>query len=371
MKIGRRNFFIKIIEGIVLLVLGRWLVSALPETSASIRKMGGGKSKVVDVHHRGASFDGVGRDNEHVNGDIVREMVHAGILALTGENDLQKAWGKIFPDPGKKIAIKVNCQIRSIFTKVSVVQPIIEGLFLIGVPSDNILIYDMTDNAFDLAGFVKNLGPGVKIGTVVDFGGYSRFLFQRLANLLTGGYENSVWNYLAKVATDCRSETARFLAGWVLSGRNKPWDCAYLINVPVLKSLEGYSGVSLSMKNHYGSIANPGEHHKDIMDYIPFVNNLPQIRNKTRLIVMDAIFGGYKWINGREQRYIDKVNRILLSDDPVAIDFIGWKMIEELRKKHGVSPLNPQPVFIDRAASLGIGVMDPEYIDLQAINLSD
>lgn len=322
------------------------------------------KSRIVSVFHSGASAAGSGLDNCDLDGAAVREMVNAGILAFTGEKELTQAWRKIIPDAGKKVAIKINCQIRGVYTKAKVVQPLVEGLIARGVAADNIIIYDMTATAFDLAGFTRNLGAGVKVGRVADFGGYSRFLFHRLANLLTGGYDNSAWNLLAKAGRESRFGSTRFVAKLLLQGQKPQWDCEYLINVPVLKALDGFSGVTLSMKNHYGSFGNPSEHHDDIMDYIPLVNNLPEIRNKTRLIVLDAIFGEYKWINGRDQKYVERVNKVLVSDDPVAIDTLGWQMIEGLRKTHGLAPVAPSPVFIAKAAQMGFGHNDPAHMEL-------
>jgi len=309
------------------------------------------RSRVAVVHDPGAAAAGAGLDNADLDAEVVREMVNRGVLAFTGAPDLHRAWRQIIPDPGKRVAIKVNCQIQGVYTKAKVVQPIVEGVLLAGVSPDRVVIYDMTDTAFDLAGFQRNTGPGVKVGTVADFGGYSRLLFHRLANLLTGGHGNSGLNLLSR------------LTG-APGGR---YDCGYLINVPVLKALDGYCGVTLSMKNHYGSIANPGEHHKDIMEHIPLVNALPEIRNKTRLVVLDAIFGEYKWINGRDQRYVTRVDRVLVSDDPVAVDATGWRLIEELRSQHGVGPVTPPPVYIAKAAALGLGVADPGRIEQIAV----
>lgn len=278
-----------------------------------------------------------GRDNENLSTLTLKQMINEGIKSFTGKGDLKEAWTEIIPDATKKVAIKINCQIEGIYTKAKVVKPIVDGLILRGVKPDNIIIYDKTDKAFAYAGFVKNSGSGVKIGTVNDFGGYHRFIFNRMAKLLTG-----VFNF-----------------------SEKKYNCDYLINVPVLKALNGYSGVTLSMKNHYGSIANPYHHHDDIMEYLPYLNNLPQIREKTRLIVLDAIFVEYKWINGRDQKYIDVLNKILISDDPVAIDYHGWKMIDEKRKEHALEPVSPMPVFIQLAADKGLGTINPDQISLK------
>lgn len=338
LSMGRRAFFRVVAFMLLLAAGGRGGVS-----QGAFRK----RSRVVAVHDAGAS-PGPGLDNADLDAETVRRMVNRGVIALTGAADLKSAWRSIIPDPSKRVAIKVNCQIQGIYTKAKVVQPLVDGVMLAGVAADDILIYDMTDTAFDLAGFRRNTGAGVKVGKVAEFGGYSRVLYHRLANLLTGGHGSSGVNLLANA----------------LHGPRGRWDCDYLINVPVLKALDGYCGVTLSMKNHYGSIANPGEHHGDIMEHIPLVNSQPQIREKTRLIVLDAIFAQYKWVNGRDQSHVTPVNKVLVADDPVAIDAIGWRMIDGIRKERGLPPVAPRPAYIARAAALGLGVDDPARIEL-------
>jgi len=363
---GRRQF-LKMVEGAFFALAG----GAVPGRSAAAEAVAPRpKSRVVSVFHPQATIGGSGRDNCHLRAEVVSGMVERGVRAFTQKKSSQEAWQQIIPDPTKKVAIKVNCQIEGIYTKSAVVQPIVDGLLSVGVPPDHIFIYDMRDTAFALAGFEKNLGPGVKVGTVADFGGYARFLFDRLANLLTGGYPNSGLNLVARLKKESAWASVRGLCSLVLAGWDRPYDCDYLINVPVLKALDGYSGVSLSMKNHFGSIGNPGEHHHELMDFLPQLNARPEIRDKTRLIVLDAIFGEYKWFNGRDQTHVDTFNKLLVADDPVAVDYLGWQMIEAKRQEMGLDSVAPRPDFIRTAAELGLGVDDPTRIDLIDISLN-
>lgn len=196
---------------------------------------------------------------------------------------------------------------------------------------DHIIIYDRTDNAFHYGGFVKNTGSGVKVGTVAELGGYSS----------TAGLYG-----MAKL----------------MCGESGTYDCDYLINVPCHKALEGYSGVTPSMKNHYGTCT---PEHGDIMNRIPLYNALPQIRDKTRLIVLDAIFSEYKWYNGRGQQYVVTTNKLMFSTDPVATDYEGWQMIDDIRANHGLGPVTPTPDFIHNAAvDHALGTDDPNRIVL-------
>jgi hypothetical protein len=296
-------------------------------------------SRVVIAHHPGGHDGSAGRDNEHLVEPAVQMMVDEAVKAFAGTATLVQAWTQIIPDPSKKVAIKINCQISGIFTKARVVYPIAQGLIARGVPPENILIYDRRDAAFPYAGFVRNpTGPGVRVGVLqrYDFGGYS---------------DHAEMYHIAK-----------FLIGE--AGED---DCDYLINVPVCKALDGYSGVTLSMKNHYGT-CDP--RHGDIHNEICRTNALPPIRDKTRLIVLDACYCEYKWYNGRNQDWVDVVNKIIVSDDPVAVDYHGWQIIEQLRAQHTVPPVSPYPYFIEYAADVyGLGTNDPARMEIIELEL--
>lgn len=299
------------------------------------------RSKIVRVTNSEATDRSGDKDNLNLNDSVVREMVNIGIKKLTGKDSVEESWKEIIPDPSKKVAIKVNCQITSIYTKAKVVKAVTDGLILRGVPPSNIVIYDLTDHAFSYAGFSKNTESGIKIGTNSELGGYSWLSW----------FGIPIWGIGRRF---CK----------VLAGEGK-YGCDYLINIPVLKALDGYSGVTISMKNHFGSISNCSKLHSTIQDSLPALGAHELIAKKTRLILVDAIFTEYKWVNGRNQDYVVISNQLLFGSDPVAIDYIGWQMIEKLRRHHGLKPVNPKPSFIHKAAAnYGLGNDDLKKIDL-------
>lgn len=299
------------------------------------------RSRVVRVTRPEATDRSGGKDNANLNGEVIREMVDVGIRTLTGKTTAEEAWKVIIPDPDRRVAIKVNCQITGIYTKAKVVSAVTEGLIARGVSPSDIIIYDLTDNAFAYAGFEKNRGEGVKVGTCDELGGFSWTTWFKAPIPLVG-------NKFCKV-----------LAG------EGAYGCDYLINMPVLKALDGYSGVSISMKNHFGSISSPGRLHSTIQDSIAMLNTHDAIVKKTRLILVDAIFTEYKWSNGRNQDTVDVTNQLIFGTDPVAVDHVGWRMIESIRKRHSLDPLEPEPLFIRKAAEgYGLGNNDMRKIDL-------
>jgi uncharacterized protein (DUF362 family) len=135
-----------------------------------------------------------------------------------------------------------------------------------------------------------------------------------------------------------------------------------LINVPVLKD-HRRAGVTLSLKNHYGSISEPWLCHDGFCNpYIANLNAASQIKDKTKLILCDALFGIYK---GGPQGAPQWINRQLLaSTDPVALDHTGLTIIEHQRREQGVSLIAKKATHINTAASLGLGTADPQQIDV-------
>ena len=298
-------------------------------------------SRVVKITNPESTDQTEGKDNDNLNDEVVRSMVNRGILLFTGRKSLETAWQDLIPDPDKKVAIKVNCQIEAIYTKSKVVNPIVEGLKLRGVRESNIIIYDLKGRAFNYAGFTKNTGNGIKVGTIEELGGYSWKKWFRAPIPLIG------------------NKFSKIVAGEGIYG------CDYIINVPVLKALDGYAGVTLSMKNHFGSIANCSRLHSDIHDAIASLNAHELIASKTRLIVVDGIFAQYRWHNGRKQDTVCKTNTILVGNDTVAIDYIGWQLIEELRMKFKVPPVQPRPDYIFLASTkYGLGNADKRKIHI-------
>jgi len=56
---------------------------------------------------------------------------------------------------------------------------------------------------------------------------------------------------------------------------------------------------------------------------------------------------------------------ILVSQDPVALDYIGWQIIEKRRMEIGLKPLKAvgrEPKYILTAARLKLGNIDEKYI---------
>ena len=63
---------------------------------------------------------------------------------------------------------------------------------------------------------------------------------------------------------------------------------------------------------------------------------------------------------------------VYASTDPVALDVVGWELIEQLRKENGLPTLaqaGREPTYIRVAGDLGLGVFDRAAISLREIRV--
>lgn len=321
-KISRRKF----IKDTSLMGFGLALTPSLSRIKASANS-----TRLVVANHDEATI------GFNINREIVKQLVNNGIMQYTGKNTIAKAWGSILPSfsPNDIVAIKVNCINSLLFSHSEIIDAIIQGLISAGVKDNNIIVWDRTNHELIRTGYYHNAGDrGVRyFGTDEKGWGYNKQI----------QFSNKTVR-LSKLITESN----------------------HLINVPVLKNHET-AGVTIGMKNHYGSIDNPGILHENQCDpYIAELNNIPEIRDKTRLTILDALFGIYAGGPGGEPQFV--YNSIIIGQDPVAMDYNAWKIIESERQKHGLRL--PQPKYIQTAERFGLGTNNPNNIIIEKIDLN-
>jgi uncharacterized protein (DUF362 family) len=145
--------------------------------------------------------------------------------------------------------------------------------------------------------------------------------------------------------------------------------CDAIISLPVLKD-HGITGVTLALKNFFGAIHNPNKYHLDAGDpYIADVNLLAPIRQKVRLHICDATTAQYEGGPSYMPQWSWPFNGLLVARDPVALDYVGWRLIEMKRAEQGMKTLEAlkrMPRYIATAADARhrLGTNDPNQIDL-------
>jgi hypothetical protein len=307
-------------------------------------------SKVVHAHHAGV-WTGTptettpitsAADNALLAPEALREMLDASITELTGLKEPREAWALLF-SPDERIGIKVNTIFNSAFrTHVPLVMAVTECLQEAGIPAEQIVIFDRSNNELEFAGYQINTGdrPGVLCrGDNDDSSGY------------TEG-----WTLMD---TDIK------LSQTLLS-------CQALINMPILKQ-HNQSGITFAMKNHYGTFDKPDAFHAPRVERgIAGLNALPEIRERTRLVIGDALQISPEVIGG--WFYAVTGDSILMSFDPVAHDAVGLRMIHEVHVSEGNDSkaeftAKLAQLWLTRSAELGLGTNDLANINLTEVNL--
>ena len=282
-----------------------------------------GQSVVSVVRH-----DGVW-DGDQIQSLVVLQMLDAAIVELTGLDDAMSAWRALF-DPGEVIGLKVNT-ISRYTTTPQTAMAVVQRLQDIGVPAEQIVIFDRSHSELKTQGFpFNNGGPGVQCRGA------------------------KAWDQQTTV-----SGTTQRVHDVMLS-------CSALINIPALKE-HGTSGFTSALKNHYGTIDSPGALHGNHCDpYIPDLNALPVIRDKTRLIVGDWIRTcPYDW------NRMTKENTIAMSFDPVAHDHVARQMLIDRRNADGRPGqyIEAKSHYLSTAIDAGLGAGD-EHSEVRQVVLS-
>ncbi len=263
-------------------------------------------------------------------------MLDASITKLTGINDTITAWQALFA-PSEQIAIKVNTlQYGRFWTHVPLVMAVAERLQAAGIPAGQIVIYDRSSNDLVGGGFTINQdGPGVRChGTDLQ-------------------YETG-WKIL---------DTNVRLSSILLS-------CDALIDMPILKthSMDG-AGMSFAMKNHYGTFDQPQNFHYDkLLQGLPELNALPPIKERTRLIIGDALkIVQDNWVAAFDSDFI------CMSFDPVAHDALGLQVLNNVQAANGIEtePTRKRAAeWLKNAAALGLGTDQRSNIEFLDERLS-
>ena len=346
--LGDRRDFLKktALVGSALAVGAPTLLESPPAFAARLREQGRGQ--VVGVEHPGAMLL-----PSKENAAIVERMTGEAIKRLTGKRTLVKAWRELI-SPSDVVGIKINCLgAPGISTSPAMVRAITKGLAAIGVPNERIIVYDMYE------GHITRRGSGFTLNEDPSKGPLVRHLGDKGTRTDTGllHYE--------KTAQRHKSGTSRFA--------NLLKHCTAVINAPVIKD-HSLAGVTAGMKNMtHGNIHNPDAYHKaDCNPAIADIYDHPAIKDKVRVIVCDGLRVLYDGGPQGSARARVVHSRIYAGTDPVAMDSWAAKLIDDLRKENGKSPIakrHPSGSYLATAEKLGLGVADLARVKMELTQL--
>ena len=328
--------------------------------------------QVVRVH----SERSIDAQADRVDREVVKQMLAAGMKALTGDARAEDAWAR-FISPQDTVGIKVNCSgAPRICSAPELVAGIAENLIAIGVPAQKIYVYERFDNQLQSVGYPKYLPEGVHINAAEA---------SRGAIL---GYDPHTY---VETSFFGEEDTRSFLVRLVADTLTK------IINVPNMKEHQA-AGVTGCLKNvAYGDFSNVDRSHRfektNTYSFIGTLAATEPVRSRVVLNIMDGLRG--VWHAGPFSQYPQfrfYPKQIMFGTDPVAIDRLELDVIDDKRKaEHAISVTdrsmanvkpaantdsNPninrfirEPGHIEYASRLGLGISDIEKIQVKAIRL--
>ena len=312
-----------------------------------------------------------------VSQPVVRQMLEQGMKELTGESSVRAAWAK-FVEPRDVVGIKINPSgAPACCSSPELVREIVSAVKSVGVPTENIVVYDRFGYEMDIGSYQLLMPPGIRVVSVqgdrLDAAGYD-------ANVYCQADFFGEW------------ETRSYMASIVAGGVDK------IINVPTLKD-HSASGVTGSLKNiGYGTFNNVARSHRAPYSFtnplIGVMCSVEPLRSKAVLNIMDGT--RMVWHGGpltQNQDFIYQAGILMLSTDPVAMDTIELEIIEKKRRDEGAPSVwernqksitsnngefyhdatknlyYRQPGHIAAAGKLGLGVSDLKQIDHREVRM--
>lgn len=304
---------------------------------------------------------------------LVREMIAAGMKALTGDARQEDAWAR-FISPQDVVGIKVNCSgAPHICSTPEIVAAIAENLTAVGVPAGKIYVYERFIGQLKSVGYAEYLPAGVNL-----------YAAETTRGTILGYDPNTYVETCFFGEEDTRSNVIRMVSETFTK----------IVNVPNMKEHQA-SGVTGCLKNiAYGNFSNVARsHYREKTNTRTFIGTLAAVepvRSRVVLNIMDGLRG--VWHKGPfsdTPRFRFYPKQILVGTDPVAMDHELIQTIEAKRKaEHAVSIYNRsmshigkrnnnpninryirEPGHVEYAAKLGLGVFDLDAIKVKVLEL--
>ena len=343
--ISRRDFLRYVGVGTLGLVVRPRFLSALEKGTAP-RPFA---SDVVQCYHEQATSGSV------INEPIVQMMVDESVMALSGIRDVGEAWKTFFPGvtASSIIGIKINCINRYFATHPEFVRCIANGLAQMNFdgtyfPKNSIIVWDRTDSELTSSGYT------IYTGSEPD---QVRYV----------GTNHTGFGYDDTVTFNVNGSTQR--PSKILSQM-----VDYLIDAAVLRT-HSQGVVTLSLKNHYGSVNNPGglQHSTGCPQSVPSLSQ--QIRdvitpsNIQKLFIIDGLFGLYSGGPGGSPNFNPKL--LIMSRDTVACDFQGQNVINTERQAHGLGALSAAHITNAAQPPYSLGTTEINLIEVNNVGVEE
>jgi hypothetical protein len=335
-----------------------------------------------------------------VSGERVRQMVDAALLKLTSAPDIGTAWTRLGITPQDVVGIKITTMGGPLLsTHRPIVQAICDGLQAAGVPTSHIIVWDKDAADMRYAGYAPTPASEGHVGIASVFPGtgydadavykneiigaliWGDFEFVRTDDDIFKAAQDAVKN--KAYSDDGTSDSASIMDDSLTGGSSIPQTsnrsyfarlltstCTKIVNVPVLTDnsaigIEGCLGsLALAAVDNNRRFQN-GPSFGDPAICEIMGNDI--IRRKVVIHILDALVSQYAGGPRFDPQFTKSIGAIYVSRDPVAIDSLVLKRMEQWRaadKNGRIDPIGKTASHVHSAASYNLGTDDPERIQL-------
>ena len=278
-----------------------------------------------------------------------RAMLERAMTELTGLADLGAAFGR-FVHRTDRVAIKPNGAGRrsTMASNKELIVEIVKGVLAAGVPASSIVIYELFDanlagtRCTDAAGL---LDPAFPPGVVTVIHGKKDATMPEIR----------VHGIATRFVRPLTEATA-------------------VINVPLIKdhSIVGYTGCLKNLT--HGSLVNPEAfHERPRSGQIASLYAQDVMKSRVRLHIVDGykvIYDEGPWDQNPRRRVPHEA--LYVGTDPVALDLVGWAVVDGLRRDNGLPTLadaGREPAYVHLAGELGLGVADGKLVRVRDVRI--
>ena len=318
-------------------------------------------SIVYEVHNPDAIKD------YEANPRVVREMVNRLVLAVTGQSDVGKAWASLV-SPGDRVGIKICAAGGELFTTHhAIVNAIVDGLAAAGHSRSGIIVWDRSLGGIKEAGY-RPATDGYQVKAIAPHDGYDAkaVVSAPVAGKLVWGdfeYVGDLGKMPLFADADATSNVSHFSK--IISN-----EVDKVINVPVMSVSEtnGIAGCIYNMTipniDNWRRFAQGSRFGAESLAEI-YAN--PLIAKKVVFNLMDGLIAQYAGGPQPQPNYAVHQATLYASKDPVALDTVALKRLEEWRKPGSLRPVGPVAAYIDFASQLGLGNSATNRIEVRNI----
>jgi hypothetical protein len=149
-------------------------------------------------------------------------------------------------------------------------------------------------------------------------------------------------------------------------GKRRPKKCTALISMPGLKG-HWLTGIGTVIKNYIMFSGRPSRYHKSKSAKLGEIWHIPEVKGKTRLVLVDALHPLCDKGPQPDPRYKWAYNGLIAGTDPVAVETVCLKILNEKRRalRGEPWPITPPPICVEAAdKAYGLGTSKWEEIKI-------